>query len=68
MPTADEDSGRACGYIEDREVVDTSTFQTHKPKKSGDSSAVQATTGPVLKRRYCVLKDGHAGGHSFRTQ
>ncbi len=68
MPTANEEQGTACGYIEDREVVDTATYQTHRPKKSGDSAAVQAATGPVLKRRYCVLKAGHGGGHSFRTQ
>ncbi len=68
MPTANEVQGIACGYIEDREVVDTSAFQTHRPRKSTDSSVVQAAVGPVLKRRYCVLQDGHAGGHSFRTQ
>ncbi len=68
MPTADEDCGNACGYIEDREVVDTAAFQVHRPKKGSDSSVVQAAVGPVLKRRYCVLKSGHAGGHSFRTQ
>ncbi len=68
MPTADEDCGNACGYIEDREVADSATFQTHKPKKGSDSTAVQAVTGVVLKRRFCILKGGHAGGHSFRTQ
>ena len=68
MPTADEDCGNACGYIEDREVVNTSAFQVHRPKKSGDSAVPQATTGTVLQRRWCVLKSGHAGGHSFRTQ
>ncbi len=68
MPTANEEQGTACGYIEDREVVDTVAFQVHRPKKSTDSAVVQAAVGPVLKRRYCVLKDGHAGGHSFRTQ
>ncbi len=68
MPTADEDTGNACGYIEDREVVNTAAFQTHRPKKGSDSTAVQASVGPVLGRHYCVLKSGHAGGHSFRTQ
>ncbi len=68
MPTADEDCGNACGYIEDREVVNTAAFQVHKPKKSGDSSAVQASVGTVLGRHFCILKSGHSGGHSFRTQ
>ncbi len=68
MPTANEDQGNACGYIEDREVVDTAAFQTHRPKKGSDSAVVQATTGVILKRRFCVLKAGHAGGHTYRTQ
>jgi hypothetical protein len=68
MTTADEDCANACGYIEDREVADTAAFQTHRPRKGSDSSVPQAAVGVVLKRRFCVLKAGHAGGHSFRTQ
>lgn len=65
MATADEDCGNACGYVEEVNAVGTVT--KHYPKKSGDTTGA-AITGPVLTRKYCVLKTGHGGGHSYRTQ
>ncbi len=65
MPTADEDAGNACGYVE--EVNTAGAVTKHFPKKSGDTTGT-AIAGPVISRKYCVLKSGHAGGHSYRTQ
>ncbi len=65
MATAEEDSGNSCGYVE--EVNTAGAVTLHKPRKSGDTTGT-AIAGVVVSRKYCVLKSGHAGGHSYRTQ
>ena len=68
MPTADVECGNACGYIEEIGSSVTPTATVHKPKKSTEQPITAAAQGVVATRRYCILKDGHGGGHSFRTQ
>lgn len=66
MPTADEDCGNACGYVEEITVVGGTAI--HQPRKSTEKPITQANSGVVQTRKYCVLRAGHGGGHSYRTQ
>lgn len=66
MPTADEDCGNACGYVEEITVVGSSVV--HRPRQSSEKAPTPANQGVVVTRKYCVLKLAHSGGHSYRTQ
>lgn len=66
MPTACEDQGNACGYIEELLLVGGTAV--HLPRQSTEKPTSAANIGTVVTRKYCVLKIGHGGGHSFRTQ
>ena len=61
---ADVQVGNACGYIE--EVVVAGLVTKHQPKKNNDTAVPLAQSNLLISRKFCILPDGHGGGHSYR--
>ncbi len=60
---AEVDIGNSCGYVE--EITVAGSTAVHRPRKAGDTTGV-STNGVVVSRKYCILRTGHSGGHSYR--